>query len=148
MVGGDFQKSLQLFVAYGYYVFEDGVCVDPSNVLNGRPNYANITFSELFAGPSVDRPEVMDEGPDYATALLSKFCTGARCPPCVGARCPPPPPPCWRLLGLRQLRCKVERKGDFRRDNAYSSLSLFPPSSSSSSFYLFFFFFIFHLFHF
>ena len=24
--------------------------------------------------PSVDRSEVMDEGPDYATTLLSKFC--------------------------------------------------------------------------
>ena len=42
MVGGDFQKSLQLFVAYGYCVFEDDVCVDPypSGILDGRPNYA------------------------------------------------------------------------------------------------------------
>ena len=45
MVGGDFQKPLQLFVAYGYCVFEDGVCVDPSGVLDRRPNYANIAFS-------------------------------------------------------------------------------------------------------
>ena len=45
MVGGDFQKSLQLFVAYEYCVFEDDVCVDASGVLDGRPNYANFTFS-------------------------------------------------------------------------------------------------------
>ena len=50
MVGGDFQKSLQPFVAYGYCVFEDDVCVDPSGIPNGRPNFANITFSKLFAG--------------------------------------------------------------------------------------------------
>ena len=31
--------------------------------------------------PCVDRSEVMDEGPNYATALLSKFCARARCPP-------------------------------------------------------------------
>ena len=82
MVGGDFQKSLQLFVAYGYCVFEDDVCVDPypSGILNGRPNYANITFSELFAGPSVGWLKVINEGPDYATALLSEFCVGAGCP--------------------------------------------------------------------
>ena len=52
----------------------------PSGVLDGRPNYANITFSELFDGPCVDRPEVMDEGLDYAT-VLSKFCARDRCPP-------------------------------------------------------------------
>ena len=50
-MGGDFQKSPQLFVAYGYYVFEDDICVDPSGVLDGRRNYANITFSELFVRP-------------------------------------------------------------------------------------------------
>ena len=44
MVGGDFQKSLQLFVAYGYCVFEDDVCVDLSGVLDGRPNNVDITF--------------------------------------------------------------------------------------------------------
>ena len=45
MVGGDFQKSLQLFVAQGYCVFKDGICVDPSGVLNGGPNYAIITVT-------------------------------------------------------------------------------------------------------
>ena len=40
----------------------------------------------------------------------------------------------WCLLGLRQPRCKAERKGDFKRDNANSSLSLLFSSSSSSSF--------------
>ena len=64
-------------------MFEDDVCVDPSSALFGRPNYVNITFSELFVGRCVDRSEVMDEGPDYATTLLSEFCAGARCPPVV-----------------------------------------------------------------
>ena len=44
MVGGDFQKSLQRFVAYGYRVFEDDICVDPSGILDGRPNHASISF--------------------------------------------------------------------------------------------------------
>ena len=126
MVGGDFQKSLQLFAAYGYCMFEDDDCVDPSGVLDGRPNYANVIFSELFVRFCVDQPEVMDEGPDYATALLSELCARARC-----------------LLGLRQPRCKSERKGDFKRDNVDSSVYLIFPSSSSSSFHLFFFFFLF-----
>ena len=80
-MGGDFQKPLQLFAAYAYCVFENGVCVGPSGVLDGRPNYDNIAFSELFVRHCVDRLEVIDEGPDYATALLSKFCAGDRCPP-------------------------------------------------------------------
>ena len=86
---GDLQMSLQLFVVNGYCVFEDDVCVDPSGVLDGRPNYANITFSRLFVGPCVDRPEVIDKGPGYAVGLLSRFYARARChiPP------PPPPPP-------------------------------------------------------
>ena len=41
---GGFQRSLQLFVVNGYCVFEDDVCVDPSSVLDERPNYSNITF--------------------------------------------------------------------------------------------------------
>ena len=77
----DFQKSLQLFVINGYCVFENDVCVDLSGVLDGKPNYANAPFSELFVGPCVDRPRVMGEGLDYVTALLSKFCANARCPP-------------------------------------------------------------------
>ena len=62
-------------------MFEDDVCVDLSGVLDGRPNYTNITFSELFVGPCVDQSEVMDKGSDYATTLLLEFCTGTRCPP-------------------------------------------------------------------
>ena len=61
-------------------MFEDDVCVDPSGVLDGRPNYANITFSKLFVGPYVDQSEVMDGGHDYATALLLEFCVGVGCP--------------------------------------------------------------------
>ena len=78
---GSFQKSLQLFVVNEYCVFEDDVCVDLLVVLNGRPNYANITFSKLFAGPCIDRSEVMDMGLDYDYALLPEFWAGARCLP-------------------------------------------------------------------
>ena len=61
-------------------MFEDDVCVDLPGVLNGRSNYANTTFSGLFVGPCLDRPEVMDKGLDYATALLLEFYAEARCP--------------------------------------------------------------------
>ena len=71
---------LQLFVANGYHVFEDDVCVDPSYASDGRPTYANITFSELFVGPCVDWPKVMDEGSDYMLPLFSEFCARATCP--------------------------------------------------------------------
>ena len=78
---GGFQKSLQLFIVNGYCVFEEDVSVDLSGVLDSKPNYANVTFSMLFVRPCVDRLEVMDEGPDYATTLLSEFYDGAKCPP-------------------------------------------------------------------
>ena len=107
MVGGDFQKSLQLLVTYGCCVFEDDVCVDPSGVPNERPNYANITFLELFAGPCIYRLKVMDEGPDFSTAHFFRvLCWGYL------------PPLCWRLLGLRRPRSQVERKENFKQDNA------------------------------
>ena len=77
---GGFQKSLQLFFAKGYCVFEDDVCVDLSGVLDGKPNYANVPFSKLFTRPCVDRPKVMAEGPDYVTTLLLELCANARCP--------------------------------------------------------------------
>ena len=57
-----FQKSLQLFFANRYCVFKDDVYVDLSGVLDGKPNYANVPFSELFVGPCIDQPEVMAEG--------------------------------------------------------------------------------------
>ena len=66
-------------------MFEDDVFIDPLGILDRRPNYAIITFSELFDRSCVDQPEVMDEGPDYATTLLLEFCAGARCSPYVGA---------------------------------------------------------------
>ena len=62
-------------------MFEDDAFVDPSGVLDGRPNYANITFSGFFAGPCTGWPEVINKGPDYAAGLLSGFYDGARCPP-------------------------------------------------------------------
>ena len=85
MVGRDFQKPLQLLVAYGCYVFEDDVCVDPSGVPDERPNYANITFLELFTGPCIGQLKVMDEGSDFSTAHFSEFCAGTTCPPCASA---------------------------------------------------------------
>ena len=41
---GGFQKSLQLFIANGYCVFEDNICVDLPNVLGGNPGYTNSPF--------------------------------------------------------------------------------------------------------
>ena len=76
-----FQKSLQVFVANRYCVFEDDICVDLSDVLDRKPNYADVPLSDLFARPYVDRPEVLDGGLDYATALLLEFFVRARCPP-------------------------------------------------------------------
>ena len=73
---GGFQRSLQLFVVNGYCVFEDDVCIDLSSVLDGRPNYANITFLGLFVGPCADWLEVIDKGLDYAVGLLSGFYAG------------------------------------------------------------------------
>ena len=60
-------------------MFEDNVCVDLSGVPYGKFNYTNVPFSGLFARPCVDRLEVMDEELDYATTLLSEFCSRARC---------------------------------------------------------------------
>ena len=68
MMGGDFQKPLHLLVAYGYCAFEDDVFVDPLDAANGRHTDAIITFLELFVGPYVDRPRIIDKGPDHATA--------------------------------------------------------------------------------
>ena len=68
MMDGDFQKPLQLLAAYRYCAFEDDVYVNPSDAPYGRPTYAKITFLELFIGPCIDRPEVVDERPDYAAA--------------------------------------------------------------------------------
>ena len=84
MEGGDFQKPLHLLVAYGYCAFEDDVCVDPLDVVDGRPTNAIITFSELFVGPCVDRSEIINEGPDHVTApSVGVLCLGYM-PPCVG----------------------------------------------------------------
>ena len=60
MEGGS-QRSLQLLVVNGYCVFEDDVHVDRSGVQDGRPNYANITFSGLFSRPDAGRPEVINK---------------------------------------------------------------------------------------
>ena len=78
---GASQRSLQLLVVNGYCVFEDDDHVDGSGIQDGRPNYANITFSGLFARPSVGRPEVIDKGPDHAASFLLGFYARAGCPP-------------------------------------------------------------------
>ena len=62
-------------------MFEDDVCVDPSSVLDERPNYANVIFSGFFAGPYTGRPEVIDQGPYFTVGLPPMFYDGARFPP-------------------------------------------------------------------
>ena len=84
MMGGDFQKPLQLLATKRKCVFEDDVCVNPSDVPYGRRTYANITFLELFVGPYANRREVVDEGPDHAAALVFGVLCWAMCPPYVG----------------------------------------------------------------
>ena len=77
MMGRDLQKPLQLLAAYGYCALEDDVCVNPSDDPYGRPTYANISFLELFVEPCVDRPEAVDEGPDYTAApVFGVLCWG------------------------------------------------------------------------
>ena len=117
MVGGDFQKPLQPLAAYGYCVFEDVVCVDPSDASDGRPTYANITFSEFLLGlAQIDQRSWMRLCccPFFQSSVM-----GLRAP--LG----------WRLLGLRRPRREAEMKGNFERVNADFVLSLIFPSSSS-----------------
>ena len=78
---GGFQKSLQLFVANGYYVFEDNICVDLPNVLDGMPDYANAPLSRFVARSCIDRPEVLDGKPSYVNSPLPYFFAKARFPP-------------------------------------------------------------------
>ena len=56
---GDFQKSLQLFVANGYCMFKIDICVNLPDVVGGKPDCANSPLPRFFAR--------------------------ARCPPCPGA---------------------------------------------------------------
>ena len=44
-----FQKSLHLFVANGCYVFENDICADLLDVLNGKPDCANSPLPGFFA---------------------------------------------------------------------------------------------------
>ena len=44
-----FQKSLQLFFANGYYVFENDICVNLPYVLSGKPDCANSPLPGFFA---------------------------------------------------------------------------------------------------
>ena len=46
---GGFQKSLQLFVANGYCVFKNDICVDLPNVLGGKPDCVNSPLPRFFA---------------------------------------------------------------------------------------------------
>ena len=45
---GGFQKSLQLFVANGYRVFENDICVNLLDVLGGKPDCANSPLPGFF----------------------------------------------------------------------------------------------------
>ena len=85
---GGFQKPLQLFVAYEYYMFEYDICVDLLDVLDGKPDYANAPFSKFVARACVDRLEVLDGKPGYANSPLPEFFARARCPPVLApSRC-------------------------------------------------------------
>ena len=44
-----FQKSLQLFIANGYCVFEKEIYVDLPDVLGGKPDCANSPLQGFFA---------------------------------------------------------------------------------------------------
>ena len=46
---GGFQKSLQLFVANRYCVFEDDICVYLPDAQDGQPDYANSPLPKFFA---------------------------------------------------------------------------------------------------
>ena len=85
-------------------MFENNICFDLLNVLDGKPKYANVPLSKLFARPCVDRPEVLDGGPDYATALLLEFFSRAKCPLSL----------CH--LESQQLRCMAERRRVFKQN--------------------------------
>ena len=78
---GGFQKSLQLFVANGYCVFEHEIYVDLPNVLDGKPDYANAPLSKFVARDCVDRPEVLDGKLGYANSPILDFFTRVKCPP-------------------------------------------------------------------
>ena len=60
-----FQKSMQFFVAYGYCVFGHDIFVDLPDVLDRKPDYANVPLSEFLDKACVDQPEVLDEKPEY-----------------------------------------------------------------------------------
>ena len=111
--------------------------VDPSGVLDGRPNYANITFSRLLVGPCADCPEVIDKRPDYAAGLLLGLYVGAGCPPCVGAL--------WRafrqsISGEPSCKSSLESLKAKRLLRAFKQ-SVSGEPSFSSTFYLFLCFF-------
>ena len=78
-----FQKSSQLFVANGYCVFENDICVDIPDVLNGKPNYANSPIPGFFARaqyPLVLAPSEV-AAVEVANSPLLGFFARARCPP-------------------------------------------------------------------
>ena len=77
---GGFQKSLQLFIAYGYCVSERNICVDLPDVLDGKPDYVNASLSEFFVMAYVGRSDVLDGKPNCANSPLPKFFARARCP--------------------------------------------------------------------
>ena len=74
-------SEVSTIVVNGYYVFEDDICVDLPNVLDGMPDYANAPLSRFVARSCVDRPEVLDGKPSYVNSPLPEFFAKARCPP-------------------------------------------------------------------
>ena len=77
-----FQKSLQLFVANGYCVFENDICVDVPDVPSGKPDCANSPLSGFFARarcPLVLAPSSV-VAVEVANSPLLGFFVRARCP--------------------------------------------------------------------
>ena len=77
-----FQKSLLLFVADGYCVFENNICVDLLDVLGREIDCANsplLGFSAKARCPLVLAPSII-AAVKVANSLLSGFFTRARYP--------------------------------------------------------------------
>ena len=78
-----FQKSLQLFVANGYYVFENDICVDLPDVIGGKPNCVNSPLLGFFAMTRCPPVLVLSGAAvvEVANSPLPGFFARARCPP-------------------------------------------------------------------
>ena len=78
-----FQKSLHLFVANRYCVFENDICVDLPDILGGEPDCANSPLLGFFAKarcPPILAPSGV-VAIEVANSSLLGFFAKARCLP-------------------------------------------------------------------